>query len=72
MRLLCLHQCVEGATVGPGNFTFRGADDVIRGADLPAGYHAVQTSLTQLADTLPQAEGDGKNKGGREGNEDEE
>ena len=37
-----------------------------------AGYHAVQTSLTQLADTLPQAERDGKNKGGREGDKDEE
>ena len=36
-----------------------------------AGYHAVQTSLTQLADTLPQAERDG-NKGGRDGDEGEE
>jgi serine/threonine-protein kinase len=35
------------------------------------GYDAVQTSLTQLADTLPQAEKDGKNKGGREGDEGE-
>ena len=37
-----------------------------------AGYDAVQTSLTQLADTLPQAERNGKNKGGRERDEDEE
>ena len=41
VRLLCMHQCVEGATVGPGNFTFRTADDVIRGRDVPAGFAAV-------------------------------
>src|SRR5512144_2365449 len=23
VRVLCIHQCVEGATCGPGNFTFR-------------------------------------------------
>jgi DNA repair exonuclease SbcCD nuclease subunit len=35
VRLLCVHHCVEGATCGPGDFTFRGGDDVIRAADLP-------------------------------------
>lgn len=35
VRVLCMHQCVEGATCGPGNFTFRFGDDVIRTADLP-------------------------------------
>jgi DNA repair exonuclease SbcCD nuclease subunit len=40
-RLLCMHQCVEGATVGPGDFTFTTAPDVIRGRDLPAGFAAV-------------------------------
>jgi DNA repair exonuclease SbcCD nuclease subunit len=34
-RVLCIHQCVEGATCGPGNFTFRTGADVIRTADLP-------------------------------------
>ena len=34
-RVLCIHQCVEGATCGPGNFTFRSGADVIRIADLP-------------------------------------
>src|SRR5262245_17319197 len=33
--VLRLHQCVEGATCGPGNFTFRFGADVIRTADLP-------------------------------------
>jgi DNA repair protein SbcD/Mre11 len=35
LRVLCLHQCVEGATCGPGDFTFRDGEDVIRRADLP-------------------------------------
>jgi DNA repair exonuclease SbcCD nuclease subunit len=41
VRLLCLHQCVEGATVGPADFTFTTAPDVIRGADVPTGFAAV-------------------------------
>ncbi len=40
-RLLVLHHCVEGATVGPSDFTFTTAPDVIRGAELPAGFAAV-------------------------------
>jgi DNA repair exonuclease SbcCD nuclease subunit len=36
IRVLCVHQCIEGATCGPGNFTFRSGTDVIRTADLPA------------------------------------
>jgi DNA repair exonuclease SbcCD nuclease subunit len=35
VRVLCIHQAVEGATCGPGHFTFRFGDDVIRTADLP-------------------------------------
>jgi len=41
VRLLCLHQCVEGATVGPNDFTFTTAADVIRGRDVPDGFTAV-------------------------------
>jgi exonuclease SbcD len=40
-RLLCMHHCVEGATVGPGNFTFTTASDVIRARDVPPGFAAV-------------------------------
>ena len=39
--LLCLHQSVEGATVGPRNFMFRYAHDVIRVNEIPAGFSAV-------------------------------
>jgi DNA repair exonuclease SbcCD nuclease subunit len=41
VRLLCLHQAVEGARLGPRDFTFTGGDDVIRAAELPAGFAAV-------------------------------
>jgi DNA repair exonuclease SbcCD nuclease subunit len=41
IRLLVVHQTVEGATVGPANFTFRSGTDVIRASSIPAGYAAV-------------------------------
>ena len=41
VRVLCVHQCVEGATVGPANYTFTTAADVIRAADIPPGFAAV-------------------------------
>ena len=41
-RVLCLHQCVEGATCGPPpGFTFRDGDDVVRACDLPADVSVV-------------------------------
>ncbi len=39
IRLLCLHQTVEGAQVQ--NYTFRGGADVIRGRDIPGQFAAV-------------------------------
>jgi len=41
IRLLCLHQTVEGATVGPAGYTFRNGHDVIRQRDLPKSFHAI-------------------------------
>ena len=41
LRLLCLHQVVEGAQVGAADFTFRGGPDVIRGVDIPGEFAAV-------------------------------
>ena len=41
IRLLCIHHSVEGATVGPNDFTFRSGADVIRGRDIPSGVAAV-------------------------------
>ncbi|MEE8398275.1 MAG: metallophosphoesterase, partial [Desulfobacterales bacterium] len=42
-RVLCMHHCVEGATVGVHNYTFRYAPDVVRIADIPHCYAAVVT-----------------------------
>jgi exonuclease SbcD len=41
IRLLCIHQTMEGATVGPADYCFRGGHDVIRGRDIPFGFAAV-------------------------------
>jgi DNA repair exonuclease SbcCD nuclease subunit len=41
VSVLCMHQAVDGATVGPGNFMFRYSADVVRSADIPAGFSAV-------------------------------
>ncbi len=41
VRLLCLHQTMAGAKVGPVGYTFRRGDVVVRGRDLPAGFAAV-------------------------------
>ena len=40
-HVLCIHQSVDGATVGPIGYRFRHAPDVINPADIPAGIAAV-------------------------------
>ena len=52
VRLLCLHQCVEGATVGPADFTFTTGSDVIRGSDIPSGFAAVLSGHIHRHQTL--------------------
>ncbi len=39
--VLCIHQSIDGATVGPAGYMFRYAPDVINPADIPAGIAAV-------------------------------
>lgn len=41
LRLLCIHQTVEGASVGPVDFVFRGGPDVIPGRAVPRGFAAI-------------------------------
>lgn len=41
LRILCIHQTVEGAQVGPSDFTFRHGADVIPGADIPGEFTAI-------------------------------
>jgi DNA repair exonuclease SbcCD nuclease subunit len=40
-HILCIHQSVDGAVVGPVGYTFRYAHDVIRTSDIPPGFAAV-------------------------------
>jgi len=37
-HVLCMHHCVEGATVGPANYTFTTAADVVRLRDIPPRF----------------------------------
>ncbi len=52
IRLLCMHQSVEGATVGPHNYTFRRGDDIIPGRMIPEGFAAVLSGHIHRQQTL--------------------
>jgi exonuclease SbcD len=52
VRFLCLHQAVEGAKVGPADYTFRSGADVIPGRDIPAGFHYVLCGHIHRAQVL--------------------
>jgi len=41
IKLLCLHHAVEGAMVGPSDYTFRSSPDVVRMSDIPMDFVAV-------------------------------
>ena len=41
VKLLCLHQSIQGATVGPHNYVFRSGPDVIPVGAIPSGFAAV-------------------------------
>ncbi len=41
IHLLCIHQAVEGARVGPVGYTFRRASDVINASEIPGEFSAV-------------------------------
>ena len=50
--LLCMHQTVEGAQVGPSDFTFRWGSDVIKGRDIPDDLDAVLCGHIHRAQVL--------------------
>jgi DNA repair exonuclease SbcCD nuclease subunit len=54
LRLLCLHQTVEGSQVGPGDFTFRAGPEVIRGADISGDFQAVLAGHIHRSQLLTQ------------------
>lgn len=51
-HLLCIHQAVEGAKVGPADFTFRSGPDIVPGRDIPAGLAAVLAGHIHRAQVL--------------------
>ena len=52
LRIICMHQAVEGAKVGPVNYTFRQGQDVIRGSELPKSFCAVLSGHIHRSQTL--------------------
>jgi DNA repair protein SbcD/Mre11 len=50
--VLVCHQAVEGARVGPGNFTFRDGGDVIRARDIPSTVACVLSGHIHRAQAL--------------------
>ena len=52
VRLLCIHQSVEGARVGAHDFTFRRGPDVVPGAAIPHGFAAVLSGHIHRAQVL--------------------
>ena len=53
VRVLCFHHCVEGSTCGPGDFTFRSGDDVIRRAELPRDFSIVLSGHIHRHQVMP-------------------
>ena len=52
LKLLCMHQTIEGAKVGPSDFTFHRGKDVIRRIDLPQDATAVFSGHIHRAQVL--------------------
>ncbi|NOZ09292.1 MAG: hypothetical protein GXO91_10540, partial [FCB group bacterium] len=50
IRLLCLHQAIEGCRVR--HYTFRNGPDVIRGGDIPDGFQAILSGHIHRAQIL--------------------
>jgi len=62
IRLLCFHQAIEGAQVGPRNFTFRRGMDVIQKIQLPTDIHAILVGHIHRQQILWMNDGHKKNK----------
>lgn len=56
-KILCMHQSIEGAKVGPSDFTFRQHSDVIPIKSLPANYNLVLSGHIHRAQILQMPNG---------------
>ena len=52
IKVLCMHQVVEGARVGPADYTFRAGPHVLPGRALPRGFAAVLSGHIHRAQLL--------------------
>jgi DNA repair exonuclease SbcCD nuclease subunit len=52
VKVLCVHHCVENATCGPGEFTFKTGDDVIRTDELPPDFAVTLSGHIHRAQVL--------------------
>ena len=52
VRLLCMHQTVEGAQVGPSDYTFRRGVDIIPGRQIPGDVSAVASGHIHRSQVL--------------------
>lgn len=52
VKILCMHQAIEGAQVGPSNFTFRMGNDVIAIDDLPDNFDMILSGHIHRAQVL--------------------
>jgi len=52
INFLCMHQTIEGAKVGPGDFTFRQGPDNIPGSEIPDVFTAVLSGHIHRAQRL--------------------
>ncbi|MCJ7626326.1 MAG: hypothetical protein MUO76_22775 [Anaerolineaceae bacterium] len=52
IHILCMHQTVEGAQVGPSDFTFRYGADIIQGRDISDDFCVVLSGHIHRSQTL--------------------
>jgi len=57
IKLLCMHQIVQGARVGTSNYTFGRGMDVIQKAHLPDGFHAILAGHIHRSQVLRKQQG---------------
>lgn len=52
VKFLCMHQAIEGAKVGPSNYTFRKGNDVIAIDDLPDNFDLILSGHIHRAQVI--------------------
>lgn len=52
VKFLCMHQAIEGARVGPSNYTFRKGNDIIAIDDLPGNFDLILSGHIHRAQVM--------------------